>query len=198
MNPARNYVLFLLALILLTGCISTNAAPTAAIQTRVPELGQTLTSEDGVITLQYPQGWTAETRGDRIVLSSEAGLIQKIGRETFDRGQVAADIAYVRREEAAASFGLPANFTLNQLAERTQNDLVEMTTERLTINGAPAIGQTGLISLDAVVADIYAVTFERDGILITVTTYGSPGELDDIRGVSTQIAESITLNTSED
>lgn len=187
----------LMIILMLSGCISTGAAPTAAIQTRVPAMGGTITTEDGILTVGYPVGWTAESVGARVGLSSKPGIMAKLARETLRSDELVVDIAYVARDAAAAALELPPDFTLDELAEQTANDLVEMTTETLRINDVPAIGQTGLIAMNAVVATVYAVTFELEGMFITVTTYAGEVDLTDIRGVSTQIAASIVLDVSQ-
>ncbi|HEX2623511.1 MAG TPA: hypothetical protein VHL11_25295 [Phototrophicaceae bacterium] len=204
---------------LLTGCVDTGAAPTAGIKTVIvptstpvpptavvtaspsqaspdTNLPQTITGPNGVLTVHYPAGWSAQTLGTSVSLSTKPDLGKQIGQRTFAADELVTLIDYALREDVATALELKPDFTLEELGAVTENDIASTTTESLQVNNQPAIAQTGIIDLDGVSADVYSLTFEVDGVLVTITSYGAPGQLAQFKALTVAIASALTVDTS--
>ncbi len=214
--PPSALITSLLIVIAITGCAVENISPTAAIRTPIPttaptlEAGETgstaLTSEDltesistddGVLTAAYPPEWSAEARGGiRLNLSNAPNLVNEIGRRTLLPGELAVVVVYLTRGEVASTMRLKEDFTLIDLAAATSGGVANTRSSSIRINGREAMAQAGEIGAQGVLTDAYAITYEVDGIFVTLTTYAAPGLLEDIRGITELLASNLTIDAS--
>ncbi|MBC8170650.1 MAG: hypothetical protein H7X77_03225 [Anaerolineae bacterium] len=195
------YLQLALILLLAAGCVSTGPAPTAGITTTVAApptatpypLPQTYTSPDGALTVRYPADWTAGVLGRSVSLSSTVDLASQVTQRTFAPDEIVILIDYANRADVAAALGLDANFTLEQLG--AANEVAE-STETIQLNGKPTVAQVGLIELEGIAADVYALTFEVDGVLVTVTAYGGPRQIEKLKPLTQGVAVALVLDAS--
>jgi hypothetical protein len=199
---SRLYLQLLLILLLAAGCVSTGAAPTPGMSTTVEApptstpypLPQTFTSPDGALTVKYPAEWTAGVLGRSVSLSSTVDLANQVAQRTFAPDEIVILVDYARRADVASALGLAENFTLDQLGAANE---VAQSTERIQLNGITTIAQVGLIDIDGVVADVYALTYEVDAVLVTVTIYGGPRQLENLKPVAQGVAVALVLDASK-
>lgn len=199
---SRLYLQLLLVLLLAAGCVSTGPAPTAGITTTVEApptstpypLPQTFTSPDGAVTVNYPEDWTAGILGRSISLSSTVDLANQVARRTFAPDEMVILVDYARRADVASALGLAENFTLDQLGAANE---VAQSTERIELNGKTTIAQVGYIDIDGIVADAYALTYEIDGVLVTVTIYGGPRQINNLKPVAQGVANALVLDAAK-
>ncbi len=195
---------------IISGCATTGAAPTAPISTPNPattiptvdpasvsgDLPLVAVTVDGVMTVRYPQAWVADVLGTSVAVSTTPGLANQIGQRTFNPDEQSVIVVYAARSDVAAALGLDPAFTLEQLGAASENDLAGTTTEAITVSGVPAIAQTGIIAFEGILADVYAITLERDGVLVTITGYGAPDRLDTLQPVTQAIAAGLMVDAS--
>ncbi len=217
-HPFSALITALLILMVITGCAVENIVPTIAIRTPAPtteaadptlepaqasdseltadDLTESISTEDGVLTVRYPADWSAEARGIRLNLSNAPNLVNEIGRRTFLPGELAVLVVYLSRAEVAATMNLDEDFTLIELAGATSGGVANTRSSSIRINGREAMAQAGEIGAQGVLVDAYAITYEVDGIFVTLTTYAAPGLLDDIRGLTELMASNLTIDAS--
>ncbi len=200
----------------ITGCSVPTIVATIASSTQVPrtapateapqedngvmdadDLTQSISTDDGVLTAKYPSSWTAEAIGTRLNVSNAPNLANEIGRRTFLPGELGMIIVYATRAEVAANFGFDQDFTLLDLASATSGGVANTASSSTTINGVDAIEQTGEIGSQGVLSDAFSITYEVDGIFVTVTSYAAPGMKDSIGGITELLASNLSVDSTK-
>jgi hypothetical protein len=175
------------------------AAPTAEgdITLDAADLTQSIATEDGVLTAQYPAAWSGEEVGTRLNVSNVPDLVNEVGRRTLLPGELAIIIVYATRAEVAANFDFDPDFTLLDLAAKTSGGVANTTSSSIEINGIDAIAQTGEIGANGILTDAYSITYEVDNVFVTLTTYAAPGMLESIEPITELLASSLSVDASK-
>lgn len=224
-RPLYTLIFCLMIAVICTGCAIENIVPTIISTTQVPvtavpvpmleeptledpseveaaaltadDLTESISTDDGVLTARYPADWSAEARGVRLNLSNAPNLANEVGRRTFLPGELGVIVVYLSRADVAANMGLAEDFTLLDLASATSGGVPNTTSSNIEINGQEAIAQSGEIGVEDIQTDAYSITYEIDGVFVTLTTYAAPGMLNDVRGITVLLAEGLLVDASK-
>jgi hypothetical protein len=169
------------------------------------DLPQSTTSDDGTLTVSYPNGWFARSGegGNTVVISNTEGLASTADMEAIESGQAIMMVTTIPREVFEES-----NVGLNDMARTISDDFAAaIGSSGATfgdpaegeLNGFPSVTLTGSVTHNEQPSDLHIILVDReeDNVILQLVLLAANGESEQFEGTAQEVAGSVTLQTTD-